>query len=550
MDDISLWHNYGLDAAPFEDRASNLFHCPLPQWQEAFHALHRLAVGDACSPTHTSRLALVVGGFGTGKSVLLAQFLTQIESNLPCCLIRGNPSINVIDLSLALATRFKFNGIIDKLRQADKEQQLKLLIKAATQHQPQQNYLLVIDDAHRLPAEVLTALLWLVHFQAVNKQNAFSLLLAGDLKLKARLAGLSNEVDKIWVGELMPLDKENTKMYLDYRLKCAGWRHASPFDEASVTRIHRLSGGIPGRINRVAEQVLLQCLTEQSNTKTTCSFSSFSQPSAPSNALEPLTQPYTLSSAPSLDKPRLSSIDHYLNTLYIKGSKSGKLIYEKIIKKQFIGLLSLSFLIIVSLTFSKAKLFTKPTLLSLKSVFSHQLSAKKEYYRSLLSLYPTYNAPTTPSVNLSTLPKLRTATTHAPTAKQQPQLSSRASMATPYRLINQDEKELLSKNQGYAVQLMAVPMLDSLIAFLKKQHLYATYRSSAGQFDEPSPHIFQGMSQHHAFYALIYGPFDTQEDAQMWIDEQSSAIQTLQPWIRPFTSVKYAIRQRNRSRQG
>jgi len=540
MDNISLWHNYSLESAPFEDRASKQFHCPLPQWQKAFHALHRLVVGGVCSPEHTSRLALIIGGFGTGKSVLLSQFLSQIESSVECCLIRGSPSIRLIDLSLALATRFKLDDTIDALRQADMEQQLKLLLAACTKR-PQQNYLLVIDDAHRLPAEALTALLRLAELQSASQQHALSLVLTGDIKLKARLSGL-NDIRQLWVCELLPLDKQNTKMYLDYRLKQAGWVGTSPFDDAAVTRIHRLSGGIPGRINRVAEQLLIQYLAEgnQGNAATIMDLPNTQNIQLASS----LTQPYTLPPSSS-KKLKTSSTDAYFNSLYLKACNGCQTIYQNVLKKQSVMLISISFLMLIAITFSSAKLFTDPTLLLLKSTLFNidpitQLSSTQEDYRtSLLSLYPAYGVPATPSIVLAELPRLKHTLIKRTAQKSLPSPPSDTSAS---RLIHHDQQALRNQKQGYAVQLMAMPSPDRLIHFLKKAQLYSAYTLSAGQFLKPSPHIFQGMSQHRAFYGLIYGPFKTWMDAQAWVRKQPLMIRSLHPWIRSMNSVKDAVK--------
>ncbi len=56
---------------------------------------------------------------------------------------------------------------------------------------------------------------------------------------------------------LGPLDKAETRAYIEHRLKHVGWKDDPQFDPACFDLIHTLTGGIPRRINTLCNRLLL-----------------------------------------------------------------------------------------------------------------------------------------------------------------------------------------------------------------------------------------------------------------------------------------------------
>jgi hypothetical protein len=54
-----------------------------------------------------------------------------------------------------------------------------------------------------------------------------------------------------------PLDEDETRAYIEHRLKCAGANGKPSFDDAAFGAIHKASGGIPRRINTLCDRLLL-----------------------------------------------------------------------------------------------------------------------------------------------------------------------------------------------------------------------------------------------------------------------------------------------------
>jgi len=56
---------------------------------------------------------------------------------------------------------------------------------------------------------------------------------------------------------LGPLDVEETRAYIEHRLRHVGWTDHPHFDTAAFAQIHAASGGVPRRINTLCDRLLL-----------------------------------------------------------------------------------------------------------------------------------------------------------------------------------------------------------------------------------------------------------------------------------------------------
>jgi type II secretory pathway predicted ATPase ExeA len=53
------------------------------------------------------------------------------------------------------------------------------------------------------------------------------------------------------------MDVDETRGYIEHRLKCVGWKGAPLFQPDAYAAIFRVTGGIPRRINAVCDRMLL-----------------------------------------------------------------------------------------------------------------------------------------------------------------------------------------------------------------------------------------------------------------------------------------------------
>jgi hypothetical protein len=56
---------------------------------------------------------------------------------------------------------------------------------------------------------------------------------------------------------LGPLDQDETRAYIEHRLKHVGWQHDPRFEDAAFAAIHAHTGGVPRRINTLCTRLLL-----------------------------------------------------------------------------------------------------------------------------------------------------------------------------------------------------------------------------------------------------------------------------------------------------
>ena len=126
----------------------------------------------------------------------------------------------------------------------------------------------VVDEAQLLPGRAAFDELRLLTNLAADDRALVGLVLVGQPELRERRRARGGEAFAQRVGiayHLGALDRDETGRYLAHRLAVAG-RTSSLFDDGAVTAVHRLSGGVPRRVNQVAASALLEafaCEAEQ-----------------------------------------------------------------------------------------------------------------------------------------------------------------------------------------------------------------------------------------------------------------------------------------------
>ncbi|AKJ29905.1 XrtA/PEP-CTERM system-associated ATPase [Caldimonas brevitalea] len=119
--------------------------------------------------------------------------------------------------------------------------------------------LLVVDEAQNLSLEAIEELRMLSNFQ-LEEHALLQSFLVGQPELRKLLESRSMEQFRqrvIASCHLGPLDLEETRAYVEHRLKRVGWQDRPLFDAAAFQEIHRWTGGIPRRINLLCNRLLL-----------------------------------------------------------------------------------------------------------------------------------------------------------------------------------------------------------------------------------------------------------------------------------------------------
>ncbi len=120
--------------------------------------------------------------------------------------------------------------------------------------------LLIIDEAQNLRHEAVEELRMLSNFQ-LGKYGLLQSFLVGQPELRGLLQSKSMEQLRqrvIASCHLGPLDQAETRAYIEHRLRRVGWNGETPkFETGALDRIHYWTGGVPRKINRQCNRMLL-----------------------------------------------------------------------------------------------------------------------------------------------------------------------------------------------------------------------------------------------------------------------------------------------------
>src|SRR5438876_10797041 len=196
---------------------------------------------------------------GSGKTTDCRCFLEQIPRRCNVAYI-FNPKLTVNELLKSVCDEFGIpyqhqgpgvatvKDYIDPLNE--------FLLKT---HAVGQNNVLIIDEAQNLSAEVLEQLRLLTNLET-NERKLLQIILIGQPELREMLA--RPELEQLGQRviaryHLDALTRAETGQYVRHRMEVAGLERPFPFDRKAMRRIHRLSRGVPRRINLLCDRALL-----------------------------------------------------------------------------------------------------------------------------------------------------------------------------------------------------------------------------------------------------------------------------------------------------
>ena len=119
--------------------------------------------------------------------------------------------------------------------------------------------LLIVDEAQNLGREAIEELRMLSNFQLGNHALLQSFLV-GQPELRKQLESPAMEQLRqrvIASCHLGPLSSEETRAYIEHRLRRVGWTDQPSFDDEAFELIFQWTGGIPRKINLLCNRLLL-----------------------------------------------------------------------------------------------------------------------------------------------------------------------------------------------------------------------------------------------------------------------------------------------------
>ena len=245
---------YGLAKKPFSKTPDPEFLFPSRQHAEALarlsHALEEREV------------AVLTGEVGAGKTTLSRVLVDAFADTCRFSFV-VNPALPPAQLLEAVAEGFGlaaarrkvelFGRIAEHVARLDADGRFAVV---------------VIDEAQLLIGRSAYDELRLLTNLAADDRPLLGLLLVGQPELRQRLGGRGGEAFTQRVGvayHLGPIEPGETGRYLAHRLAVAG-RAAPLYAEDAVAALHRLTGGIPRRLNQLAAGALLEGFAREAET--------------------------------------------------------------------------------------------------------------------------------------------------------------------------------------------------------------------------------------------------------------------------------------------
>jgi putative secretion ATPase (PEP-CTERM system associated) len=205
---------------------------------------------------------IVTGEVGAGKTTLIERLCASLDPTAFAVARIMTTQVSGDDLLRLVADGFGvpsdgnkaalLKGITDMLKSGD---------------EVGRRHVLIVDEAQALPMPALEELRMLSNITEGGRA-LLQVVLLGQPQLRRTIA--SPDLDQLRQRVLASyhlggLSREETHAYVEHRLRAVGWTGNPYWHPAALDMVHRYSGGIPRRINRLASRVLLGGALEQVN---------------------------------------------------------------------------------------------------------------------------------------------------------------------------------------------------------------------------------------------------------------------------------------------
>ncbi|UXH76720.1 XrtA/PEP-CTERM system-associated ATPase [Roseateles amylovorans] len=239
---------YGLSSKPFQLSPDPSFYFGSKQHRRAKAYLDYGVL-------RSDGFIVITGEIGAGKTTLVRGLLDSLN--------RSNVVIgNVVTTQLDAEDTLRLVGAAFGVRVKDlPKSELLMALEAffVSEASRGKRCLLIVDEAQNLTARAVEELRMLSNFQFGN-QSLLQTFLVGQPEFRAILQRPEMEQFRQRIAascHIGPLDEEDTRRYIEHRLRCAGADGKPTFDDEAFSTLHIASQGIPRRINTLCDRLLL-----------------------------------------------------------------------------------------------------------------------------------------------------------------------------------------------------------------------------------------------------------------------------------------------------
>ena len=204
---------------------------------------------------------LLTGEVGTGKTTLINKLLEWLRAQQVPTAFIFNSRMNVpqfldymmADFAIPCDTRSKSQIL------------LRLYNWLLERYRAGETAVLVVDEAQNLADEVLEEIRMMTNLETFT-EKLLQIVLVGQTELEQKLKqpNLRQLRQRLTLrAKTHPLTLEETKSYIQQRLRIAGSNGYHIFDAEALAAIHRYSNGIPRVVNLICEHCLVSAFVDQ-----------------------------------------------------------------------------------------------------------------------------------------------------------------------------------------------------------------------------------------------------------------------------------------------
>ena len=245
---------YGLKQKPFDITPDPRFLYMSEQHREAYaHLTYAL--------NESKGFTVITGEVGTGKTTLIQMLLSRLDGHTRTAHL-FNPKLSTRDFLKYIChdLGLKTEGLTTK------GELLTLLHNFLLEcYARKERVILIIDEAQTLSPKLLEEVRLLTNLET-PKSKLLQVILMGQPELDKILADQRFRQLKQRISVryyLKPLNRKETKEYIEKRLKVAGARDCNLFEDSAIREIYRRSKGIPRLINVLCDNALVTGFVEE-----------------------------------------------------------------------------------------------------------------------------------------------------------------------------------------------------------------------------------------------------------------------------------------------
>lgn len=204
---------------------------------------------------------VVTGDIGTGKSTLVQALLNDLaKSNVIAAQLVTTQLDPEDTLRMVVAA---FGLPYDGMAKATLLKNLEGLFLQALREG--KRALLIVDEAQNLPLRSIEELRMLSNFTVAGRPMLQTFLLGQhEFRRILQSEGMEQLRQRVIAAyHLSGLDADETRAYIEHRLKRVGWNQDPSFSAEVFAEIHQYTRGVPRRINTFCDRLLLFSFLEE-----------------------------------------------------------------------------------------------------------------------------------------------------------------------------------------------------------------------------------------------------------------------------------------------